>query len=67
MTDKQWENYGKIEDMLTELTALDNRLNAMHYDPEAVPENKTEDIEKLLQALQYANRLARQISERCEY
>lgn len=67
MTEKQEKNWENIDEMLSTLAEIDESLNLMHYDPEAVPENQAEEVEKLLQALQYANRLAKQLSEYCEY
>lgn len=61
------EIMNKLDDMLTEMAKLDKHLNVMHYNPEAIPAEQAEEVEKLLQALQYARNLAEKIAIICEY
>lgn len=56
-----------LEDITDDMAALYDLTNLMHYDPEAIPDSQAENVEKLQQALQYAVRLAREISKKCEY
>lgn len=48
-----------------EATALGEWIERIHYDPEGITAEQLEDLEKILQKLIFANRLASDIAASC--